>query len=482
VTDTSINYYLVGKDLTDFQSGEVITGEDSTETATSSGAPANAGPALSTATISFAAITRNLNNGAGDRPYSIEIDCNTERLSAIYEALKYRTRRGSTTQLGPTGAQEDGEQYIGSTVRLKTTTPAPGGFTEGATLTQTGGTGDGATGVIVAYHSSPEDIVILSNVRGTFSDDSTSISDGTNTGDIDSGGVGTIAPVKSAPFGAFAGGTLFGAPGVYVTDLHASDIQAYSLIDDLGVVQDPPNEIAVGVSGLTAGDRAACFRRVSASGPIEKDRYLGTVQSKGAATLVVGTGITSDEPASGWVKVIDKSDPDEPEALLRYASWLTSTFTLAASVTGSSTNTETDTNILTDSAADFGGADDVRIGDVIRDLTGGGWGFIVEITDSTHLVTVPAPGQTLAWASGDNYETNRLPFDTTTSDEVYVPFFTAVATGGTLSNSYIYSADVEARFVFRLIGFKPFTSNQKVQSGGLTVAAVRTPDAVVTVP
>jgi hypothetical protein len=197
---------------------------------------------------------------------------------------------------------------------------------------------------------------------------------------------------------------------------------------------------------------------------------------------VVGSAITSDEPASGVVKIIDKSDANEPEALLRYSSWDTSTFTLAASVTGSATATETDTNLLTDGGADFGGTDDVRIGDVIRDITGGGWGFVVEIVSTTQLRTIAAPGQTLAWASADSYETNRLPFDTTISDWVYVPFFAAVATGGSVSNSYIYSADVYARFVFRLIGYKPFTSNQLVGSNGLSVAAVRTEDSVVTVP
>lgn len=481
VDDVSIDYYLVGKDLTDFQSGEVITGEDSTETATTNGAPANAGPALSTATIAFGAIARDLNNGAGSRPYSIEIDCNAETLAAVYEALHYRTQRGSTTALGPAGATEDGEQYIGNVVRLKTDAPAPGAFIEGNTLTQSGGAGDGATGVIVAYHTSPENLVILSNVKGTFSDDETDISDGTNTANIDASGVETIVPNKQAPFGSFAGGTLFGAPGVYVFDLDAGDIKAYQLTDDMGVVQTPPNEIAVSMSGLTAGDRSGAFRRTNASGPIEKNRYLGTVQSAEAVTLIVGSGITSDEPAAGVVKVVDVSDVELPEALLRYASWATSTFTLETAVPGSATSTEGDTAILADTAADFGVTDDVRVGDVIVNTTTNAWGYVVEVTDTTHLLTVSAPGQTLTWTNLDNYLTNVLPFATTTSDEVYVPFFAQVATGATVSNTFIYSADVEGRFVFRLVGWRPFTSDQTIGDTGREVAAVRIADAVVTV-
>jgi len=477
VTDTSIQYYLVGKDLTDFQSGELITGEDSTESATSSGSPANYGPALSTATLSFGAISRDLNNGNGSRPYSIEIDCNTETLAAVYEYLKWITRRGSSTQIGVSGSQEDGEQYIGSVIRLKTATPAPGSFVEGNTLTdQT----SGATGIIVAYHSSPEDIVILSNVRGTFGATNT-VSDGTNSATIDAGGVGTIAPKKQSPLGTFAGGTFFGAAGVYVTDLDSGDIKAYQLIDDLGVTQDPPNEIAVALTGLTAGDRGGCFRRDGSTGPIERDRYLGTAQSAGATTVVIGTSIASDEPAAGVVKIIDKSDSEEPEALLRYASWATSTFTLETDAGSGTATGGSSGNTLEDTAADFGGTDDCRVGDTVLNTTTGEWGFIVSIDATDEITTVSAPGQSLTWTSGDGYSINVLPFDTTTSDWVWVPFFAQVAVSDSISNTYIYSADVYARFVFRLKGWKPFTSDQTVQSNGLSVAAVRTEDAVVTV-
>lgn len=476
VTDTSLDYYLVGKDLTDFQNGEVITGEDSTETATSSGAPSTTGPAANTATLAFGAVSYDLNNGNGSRPYSITIDCNTETLADVYEWLKYITRRGSTTQIGVSGSQEDGEQYVGSEVRLKTGTPAPGAFTEGATLTdQT----SGATGIIVAYHSSPEDLVILSNVRGTFGATNT-VSDGTNSASIDAGGVETIAPVKQSPLGTFAGGTFFGAPGVRVIDLDSGDIKAYQLIDDLGVTQQPPNEIAVAISGLTAGDRGGIFRRDGSTGPIEKDRYLGTAQAAEATTVVVGTAISSDEPAAGFVKIVDKSDAEEPEALLRYTSWTTSTFTLAADAGAGTATAGSSGDALEDTGADFGGTDDVKVGDTIVNTTTNAWGFVVSIDGTNDLTTVSAPGQTLTWTSGDGYKINVLPFATTTSDWVYVPFVAEVATASSVSNTYIYSADVYGRFVFRLKGYKPFVSDQLIGSSGLTVAAVRTEDAVVT--
>jgi hypothetical protein len=287
-----------------------------------------------------------------------------------------------------------------------------------------------------------------------------------------------LAATKTAPFGTFAGGNFFGAPGVYVTDLDAGDIQAYQLIDDLGVTQDPPNEIAVSISGLAAGDRAGIFRRTGATGPIEKDRYQGTVQSAGATTVVVGSAITSDEPAAGVVKVIDVSEANDPEALLRYDSWATSTFTLATGATGTATGGSSG-NTLEDTAADFGGADDVLIGDTIRNTTTGEWGYVVSVDATDTLTTVSAEGQNLTWTSGDGYETNTLPFATTTSDNVYVPFVLKVATGGSASNTFIYSADVEGRFVVRIKGYQPFVSDQTIGSTGREVAAVKTTDSVV---
>lgn len=477
VDDTSINYILTGKNLTDFQSAEVLTGEDSTETATTNGAPANAGPASSTATLAFGAISRDLNNGNGSRPYHVEIDCNQEAIEEVYEYLKWVTRRGSTTQLGYAGSQKDGEQYLGTALRLKTGTPAPGAFTQGGTLTQTGGAGAGATAIIEAYHSSPEDILILTDVRGTFTTDATNVTDGTNSATIDAGGVNTIAPSKQSPFGTFAGGTFFGATGVYVTDLHGDDIQAYNLLDDLSVQQSPPNEISVAIGGLSAGDRGAVYRRVSSTGPVQKDTYAGTVQSSEATTVVVGTAIASDEPAAGRVAVVDKSEANEPEAVLRYASWDTSTFTLGTGVTGAAEATSSGSSL--DDTGIFGS--NIYIGDTILNTTTSAWGYVVTVTDSDNIITVSAEGQTLTWSDGDGFKTNVLPYDTLTSDKVWVPLAgPEVATGSQVSNTLIYSSDIDGRFVFRLSGFKPFTSNQTIPSAGLTVAAVRTTDTVVT--
>ena len=97
-------------------------------------------------------------------------------------------------------------------------------------------------------------------------------------------------------------------------------------------------------------------------------------------------------------------------------------------------------------------------------------------------MTIPAPGQTLAWTSADTYEHNRLPFTTTVNDNVYMPLAgpEEVEAGTEVTNTLIYDTDIEGRFIFRLSGFKPFTSDQTIPDSGRTVAAVRTVDNVVT--
>ncbi len=65
--------------------------------------------------------------------------------------------------------------------------------------------------------------------------------------------------VKQAPFGTFAGGTFFGARGVWIENYDANDAKAFQLIDASGTTQIPPNVVPVQVTSVVAGDRVAVF-------------------------------------------------------------------------------------------------------------------------------------------------------------------------------------------------------------------------------
>ena len=68
-----------------------------------------------------------MRNGAGARPYSITIDCNSQPLIDVYQRVKYLTRRGETATLN----NEPGETYKGNAIRVDYDTQAGGAWVEG---------------------------------------------------------------------------------------------------------------------------------------------------------------------------------------------------------------------------------------------------------------------------------------------------------------------------------------------------------------
>lgn len=190
---------------------------------------ANNATALSTVatysdvSITFGAISRDLNNGAGPQPYDVEIDCAGRPLSEVYEYLKYVTRHNAGGSLSGV----DGERY-------------------------------------------------LSASEGVYTD------------------------VKKAPFGTFAGGTFFGARGVWLTNYAAATFQ---LTDGNGATQAPPNYQKV---IATNDNLSGCEILVAevAGGVIDKSQY--TIAGTTASTIQASSAININKvPQSGVLRVGD---------------------------------------------------------------------------------------------------------------------------------------------------------------------------------
>jgi len=81
--------------------------------------------------IGFAAISRNLNNGAGLRSYQVEVDCSGHTMPQVYEALKFVTRYGSTRVLNADAGQEYRSASEGNWSEIKV---APFGTLAGTTV------------------------------------------------------------------------------------------------------------------------------------------------------------------------------------------------------------------------------------------------------------------------------------------------------------------------------------------------------------
>lgn len=235
--------------IIEFEATSVVTALASTETITFS-----AGSHTSVSTID-----RDIDDGNGVQPFNSVIYMNAdgagegETLANMYEWIKYRTR----------------------------------GLTVG---------GDGETTGEVPY-----------NLLGAPGNNENG-SQGRIYITLDS----TYPLVKASPFGTFAGGTFFGATGVFIQNMANADIRNYQLIDNNGVLRSPPNLQALTAAGLVSGDRVAVFRRPNATAgsginttEYTLDSISSTFNGSDDTIIRVQAAIATDTPASGIVRVYD---------------------------------------------------------------------------------------------------------------------------------------------------------------------------------
>ena len=111
----------------------------------------------------------------------------------------------------------------------------------------------------------------------------------------------TYTETKQAPFGTFAGGKIFGARGVWITNV--SDPNNRVLIDGNGVTRTPPTTISITVSGVVSGDRVLVAR--SSAGAINKSQFTLNGTHTSTATVTVNQTLGADIPDSGNLRLGD---------------------------------------------------------------------------------------------------------------------------------------------------------------------------------
>jgi len=248
-----LQYYLIGDPLNDFTAGTgAFSNLDDTGASTAAVAPTNVnGGVAGGITVTFGQTSVDINNGAGARPYSITVDCNSQPLIDVYQRLKYLTRRGETATLN----NEPGEAYKGNAIRVDYDTQAGGAWTEGNLVY--GQTGGAIARIIADDDQGATGTLMLSSIKGTFGD-TEQIGDApsapTVTADLTAATQTAIAGLtpKPAPFGTFAGGNFFGAIGVVLTNVAGGEATNYQLIDNLEVTQVPPSVISIAVTSILA--------------------------------------------------------------------------------------------------------------------------------------------------------------------------------------------------------------------------------------
>lgn len=484
-TTPVITYYSIGDPIANFVNGDTsVTGATSGATVTA-GTPAAAGPsALGTApVITHGGLadggSNDIDENGTPENYSITIDCNQNSLANVYQYSKYITRRGSTTTIDTDGLQ--GQFYIGSDYRLRYSGSITGTFSEGNTCTQAV---TGAKGTIVEVNTTDK-IIILRNSRGTFNTTNL-VTDDTASGTVTPNSeASAVTPIAAAPFGTFAGGKFFCAPGVVLSDYLTADANNFQLVDDNGTVRLAPTKATITVSNTRAGDKVAVFRLTGSGGDINKAEYNATVQSQAAVTAIMGATISSDSPGKsvgGVVRLVDVSA--NKEYRLRFSSWTGTTFTLAYTNVASADAGTTTTNIT-----ETGIGTASMVGDLVLNVTQTNTvSYVTAIVDANNVTISPAiTGQTTA----DNIKFNCLPVATTTSpqDTWYVPFIDSYETTGstgtpgseavTITHS-TSDGDIYIRVRARQAGnILPFEQDSSVVGANPTnVSVVRTTDTI----
>jgi hypothetical protein len=487
VADTSLTYIPIDDPQVDFQDAETITNQG-TGSATSSGTPSAAGPALSTwftsnttPTISFTHTTADIDDNSTDENYGISIHCQNNPLVEVYEWIKYATRNGEITN-DLDGI--NGERYIGGEVYLAWSGAISGTIAEGDDVSQATSL---ATGIVVAMDDT-NDVMLLRDVRGTFN--TTNIVTGEQSGTFTPTVAIAFAPKTASPLGTFAGGTFFGARGVLLTNYLSADENSFILTPIEGGTVERPTSITMEITNLEGGaatsalhDRVSLFRLTGAGEDIEKDEYnCSGGEAAGAGTITVGTAIAQDVPGKadgGILVVVDDPAGTGDEYKIRYSSWSGSVFTLNE-ITGTADTGTGPTTLVDDEATFTDGADQVYRGDLVY-VAGKGYAYVETVDNNT---TLQLAGSGISgFASTDTFEINVPPIAITSSDDLFVPFIDKIATSDTESVSVIIGSTIYYRAKVRNTRasekIKPFSVDGSTSGADVSVATIRTEDTII---
>lgn len=441
-------------------------------------------------TISFGNTTASLGTGAPVAPYSITIAANTNTNSDIAEWAQMITGRAENeagsviydATLAQAGSEIiDGERYVGITLRLDFSSEAGGTFTEGDLVyDQT----TGARGTIVARQTGSGVYMTLRNVVGTFQTGVANLGDAptgpTVTATIDT--VTNVAPFTNTPLLNIAGGVLFGAPGVLITGLASN----FSLIDDNGATQVPPQNVTLTVTNTVADDNVIAFFD-DGVGEIDISRHLLAAGNNIGDTQVdVQVSIPFVTPAFSGISLIDTNGDVQR---YRYASFATTVFTLApfpdATLTaGTTQNVDDDTVFATGST--FTNAER---GDLVHIAAKTASAIILDIVSATEILTTPflntGTGARVAPASADVMTVNKLDRSYTAGDDAFDHILDQIALGtSVVSATMIYPGSdilglVEVR---RSVPYSnpiiPFASPVTIGANSASIATIRQEDPV----
>jgi hypothetical protein len=189
---------------------------------------------------------------------------------------------------------------------------------------------------------------------------------------------------------------------------------------------------------------------------VTPDTYTSAAgNAQGDLDFVVSTSLSAAHPVTGWFRVLHPTTFSEQ--MYRYASYLTSTFTLPTKVGPHACSGGGTGRLLQDTVRNLTSIG-IEVGDTIRNETDGSWCIAKEVVDADNVITTQLQGGTDdTWSSGDTWSINSLAFAYGTTETVYVPVLSSLAdaTGDAAITDYNYGGDVAIEAKARLAGYKP---------------------------
>lgn len=235
-----------------------------------------------------------------------------------------------------------------------------------------------------------------------------------------------FAEIKpGAPVGTYTGSLAF-AQGWFLDTayLDANDIRSFSVVDNNGILRNPPNLQALTITGIDTDWRTAAYRSTGAglTSILRTEFEVGTVgggnNQSGDSTILVAANTRSVSPLPADVPdaaILRILDPNDTGNYLRFPY----------------TSVNRTTNVFTIS------------------------GTIGAVTGAQDL---------------------------TIADNVHVVFIEEIAAGSSASNTFQYVADIPLVYKARLKGFKPFRATSTFTSAGASPGVVQNSDTIVDLP
>jgi hypothetical protein len=299
--------------------------------------------------------------------------------------------------------------------------------------------------------------------------------------------VSSYTATKPAPFGTLAGSLFFGAQGIWLQGQASADANNVRLLDHTGTLQTPYTSVVVSVGNTRVDDWITVFLKGGSTSLPDKAQYtshnVNNVQ--GDSTFERdATNFPIDTPASGSFTVVDASANEEHR--YRYTSWTTTSLTLPTKRTGSATAGSTGQTLIAAAATFVTWG--IQRGDIIRNTTDGGWGYVVTVDSETQLTTTQLTTAGKDWANVDGFELNALVVTYVNTDKFFIPYIDVLedvgtdGTPGSASVTILYLMDravvIRARNVRATTKIQPFVTTSTVTSGGMAASVIRNPDTV----